>query len=324
MEIIQTIKKKIKEKDRENIVFIHPIISNEEIAKYISGFSNGNGGIILFGIKDDGKNLWLKQSVFRIIEKEKVIRELVDADSKLTFGEFCEGEGHKLEYIYVERNEETVCVNGDSYYVDPITNKPLLIRSKRVFLSYCQKDSCIADIVEEKVKNKVREIEISRDVRDVKYKESFSEFMHSIGEHDFVITIISDQYLKSRNCMYEIVETMRDRNFIDKLFYVVIFEDDVKFYDNQTNAQVAADIYSLTGQVKYLKHWQSVEYELRELISELGDPLLISNYAEELKVITKIKMEIQEFMNLLRDRKGVSFGDMLDSDFEDIVSHIKS
>lgn len=326
MEIIQTIQKKINEQDRKNIVFIHPIISNEEIAKYISGFSNGNGGIILFGIKDDGKNLWLKQSAFRITEKEKVIRELVDADAKLTFGEFYEGEGHKLEYIYVERNEETVCVNvnGDSYYVDPITNKPLLIKSKRVFLSYCQKDSCIADIVEEKVKNKIREIEISRDVRDVKYKESFSEFMHSIGEHDFVITIISDQYLKSRNCMYEIVETMRDRNFIDKLFYVVIFEDDVKFYNNLTNTQVAADIYSLTGQVKYLKHWQSVEGELRELISELGDPLLISNYAEELKIITKIKMEIQEFMNILRDRKGISFGDMLKSEFVDIVSCIKN
>nr|WP_249176121.1 TIR domain-containing protein [Bacillus paralicheniformis] len=198
------------------------------------------------------------------------------------------------------------------------------MNSKRVFLSYCQKDSCIADIVEEKIKKKILDLEISRDIRDVEYKKSFSEFMHSIGDHDFVITIISDQYLKSRNCMYEMVETMRDRNFIDKLFYIVIFEDDVKFYNDATNTQIAADIYTLGGQAKYLKYWQSVEEELRELISELGDPLLLSNYTEELKIITKIKMEIQEFMKILRDRKGISFGEMLDLDFVNIISCLKN
>ncbi|WP_063608874.1 TIR domain-containing protein [Shouchella clausii] len=324
MGIIQAIKNKIKEKDRKNIVFIHPIVSNDEIAKYISGFSNGNGGIILFGIKDDGKNLWIKQSAFKIQEKEVVIRKLVDTDVKLTFGDFYEGEAHKLEYIYVEKSEETVYVNGDAYKIHPLSNKPQLIISKRVFLSYCQKDSCIADLVEERIKNKVRSVQISRDIRDVKYKESFSKFMNSIGDHDFVITIISDQYLKSRNCMYEIVETMRDRNFLDKLFYVVIFEDDVKYYNDPTSTQIAADIYCLSGQENYLKYWQSEENELMKSISELADPLLISNHVEELRIITKIKLEILEFMNILRDRKGVSFGDMLDSDFEDIVSHIKS
>jgi len=44
-----------------------------EIARCVA-FSNGSGGIVLFGIKDDGKNLWLKQSAFKIIEKEKILR----------------------------------------------------------------------------------------------------------------------------------------------------------------------------------------------------------------------------------------------------------
>src|SRR5690606_6615390 len=133
-----------------------------------------------------------------------------------------------------------------------------------------------------------------------KYKESFSEFMQSIGNHDFVISIVSDQYLKSRNCMYEVVETMRDRNFIDRLFHIVISKDDVLYYEDPIRSQIAADIYTIGGQTGYLKYWKSVEDELRQLISELGDPLLTSNHAEELKIITKIILEIQDFLRILR------------------------
>lgn len=324
MEIEDIIKNKIREKDRKNIIFIHPVIPNEEIAKYISAFSNDNGGIILFGIKDDGKNLWIKHSAFKIIEKQKIISTMVDSHTKLMFGELYERNENKLEYIYVEKNEKTVFFDGQAFIMNPANSKPQLVKIRTVFLSYCQKDSAIADIVEEKIKNKIKGIVISRDIRDVKYKESFSEFMQSIGNHDYVITIISDQYLKSRNCMYEMLETMRDRNFINKLFYIVISKNDAIFYKNAPNNQVAADIYSISGQTNYIKHWQSADNELRKIINELGDPLLISNHTDELKVITKIKIEIQDFMKILYDRKGISFGDMLKSNFEDIISCIQN
>lgn len=324
MEIEDVIKKKIKEKERKNIVYIHPIIPNEEIAKYISAFSNEDGGIILFGVKDDGKNLLVKNSAFRIIEKEKIIRSMLEPHAKFKFGELYEAEEHKLEYISVDKNKKNVCFEGEAYTMNSVNNKPQVIKNKKVFLSYCQKDSVIADIVEEKIKNQIKGMKISRDIRDVGYKESFSKFMQSIGDHDYVITIISDYYLKSRNCMYEMLETMRDRKFINKLFYIVIFQDDSVFYENSSNVQVAADIYSTNGQTNYIKHWKSVDNELRKTINELGDPLLISNHAEELKVITKIEMEIQEFMKILSDGKGISFGDMLKSNFKDIISCIEN
>lgn len=324
MKIEDVIKKKIKEKDRKNIVYIHPIIPNEEIAKYISAFSNEDGGIILFGVKDDGKNLLIKNSAFRVIEKQKIISTMVEPHAKFMLGELHQSKEHKLEYICVEKNNKNVCFEGEAFIMNPVNNKPQVIKNKKVFLSYCQKDSVIADIVEEKIKDQIKGIEISRDIRDVEYKGSFSEFMQSIGDHDYVITIISDYYLKSRNCMYEMLETMRDRNFINKLFYIVIFKNDSEFYKGSDNVRVAADIYSISGQTKYIKHWQSVDNELRKTIKELGDPLLISNYAEELKVITKIEMEIQEFMKILSDRKGISFGDMLKSNFEDIISCIQN
>ncbi len=128
MDIIEIIKNKIEEKDKNNIVYIHPVMTNDEIAKYISAFSNGNGGVILFGIKDDGKNLWLKQSAFKINEKEKTIRKMLDSHTNISFGEFYEGKEHKLEYIYVEKNEETVCFNKDAYYLNSSSNRPQIIQ----------------------------------------------------------------------------------------------------------------------------------------------------------------------------------------------------
>ena len=78
-----------------------------------------------------------------------------------------------------------------------------------VFLSYCQKDSDVADLVEEKFQPIVDgKVKISRDIRDVKYHESFKNFMQSIETHDFVIMLISDHYLKSRNCMFEVMEVV--------------------------------------------------------------------------------------------------------------------
>ena len=82
-----------------------------------------------------------------------------------------------------------------------------------MFLSYCQKDKGIADIIDTKLPRIERKIEITRDIRAVGYGESFSAFMQTIADKDFVISIVSDRYLKSRNCMYEVCELMRDRRF---------------------------------------------------------------------------------------------------------------
>ena len=38
---------------------------------------------------------------------------------------------------------------------------------------------------------------------------------------DYTILLISDAYLKSSNCMYEVFEVMRDRRYKDKTFLAV-------------------------------------------------------------------------------------------------------
>lgn len=117
MNIVDQIKHKIENKDRTDIVYIHPTLSNDRIAEYISAFSNTHDGFLVFGIKDDGVNLLQKKSAFNISNKETDIRKLLDFHVDVSFGEIQINENNKLEYIYVRQNEKQVCFNGKDYYI---------------------------------------------------------------------------------------------------------------------------------------------------------------------------------------------------------------
>lgn len=322
MENVSIIKGKIEKLDRRNIVFFHPVASDEQICKYISAFSNTEGGNIVFGVKDDGNKLHYKSSVFKIASIESKIRSYFYENIQIKFGSFKVGDSKIIEYINVETAEELISYEGESYIIDESNNVNKIDR-KNIFLSYCQKDGCIADILEKEISPKLKNVVITRDIRDVEYKESFAEFMQTIGLHDYVISIISDKYLKSRNCMYELVEVMRDRNFDSKLLFVTVSDDDLIYYDDKSSS-VKANVYSFEGQTEYIMHWKNEESIIKKQIKLIDDPMHSVEHSKELGVIKKIQLDIVEFMSYLRDRKGIGFNEMHSSEFVDIVQHITS
>ena len=44
--------------------------------------------------------------------------------------------------------------------------------------------------------------------------------MDTIQEHDYVLTVVSDTYLKRQACMYEVGEIIKDHHYKDKLLFV--------------------------------------------------------------------------------------------------------
>ena len=191
---------------------------------------------------------------------------------------------------------------------------------KTIFLSYCQKDSDIADLIDEKLGEEIKgKASISRDIRDVEYHESFKRFMQSIEQHDYVITIISDNYFKSRNCMYEVLEVVKDSQFSNKLIYIVLRDEDVKYYKVSVNDSIGADIYSTGGQTAYSVFWIRREDELQAQINELVDPTYAITQIKEKKIVQKILLDLPEFMEFVRDSKGLSLTEHLAHNFEDII-----
>ena len=191
---------------------------------------------------------------------------------------------------------------------------------KTVFLSYCQKDKDIADCIDEKM-GKLLEgtATLSRDIRDVEYHESFKKFMQSIEKHDYVISIISDNYLKSRNCMYEMLEVVKDSKFSQRLLFIVLTNEDAKYYKIAPVQNIGADVYSVSGQARYLKYWSQMDKELDSEIEEIGNAIYAINQIKEKKIIQKILLDLPDFLEFVRDNKGLSLAEHLENGFTDMI-----
>ncbi len=315
--MIEHIINKIEQNDRNNVKYIHPIEPNEMIGKYISAFSNSQGGLIVFGVRDDGKNLIIKNFPFNI--KDSDIRDLLDRHVKFEYKYF-NYTRHRLAYINIEKNDTIVkCSNVAYLFNNKMEAEKMTV--KNIFLSYCHNESCLADIIENKIKEMAKgKIEVSRDNRKLQYKDSLDEYMRSIKEHDFVISIVSDGYLRSSPCMYEITELMRDRNYYDKLLFVIISDHDIKFYENK-DIKIKADIYS-HNRFDYIKYWEDEKSKIDKKVLEIKNPALMLELTEESRRIEIISLHVGEFISKLKDGLGISFQDMLSSDFKDFLSII--
>lgn len=192
---------------------------------------------------------------------------------------------------------------------------------KTIFLSYCQRDKDVADLIDEKLGVLVdQKARISRDIRDVPYRESFKDFMQSIDHHDYVLSIVSDEYLKSRNCMSEVSEIIKDNQFDKKLIFIVLSEEDRKYYKAEPNGPIGANVYTIDGQSKYISYWQKQAEKLQEQIDNLGGGYPAINQIKEKKVADKIVMDLPEFLEYIRDHKGISLSEHISNNFKDILA----
>src|SRR5512138_1764588 len=116
-----------------------------------------------------------------------------------------------------------------------------------VFISYAwggEREAIVNQIDEALAK---RGIKIIRDKRALGYKGSIKEFMERIGQGRCVIVVISDKYLRSPNCMFELVEIAENKQFHDRVFPVVLSD---------------ANIYDPIKRIEYVKHWEAKRKEL--------------------------------------------------------------
>lgn len=192
----------------------------------------------------------------------------------------------------------------------------------KVFLSYSWADKMFADFIDEALGE--MGIILKRDERDIAFKESLKEFMESIGKHDFVISIISDNYLKSVNCMYEIYEVMRDREYKDKMLLIILDESDSTLIENIHSEQsnFSADIYDIHSRIKYITFWEQKQNELEETIDTIQDQINKVEPLAELRRLKNISSNISEFLDDISDWKNVSLTELNESGFKKFLDII--
>lgn len=306
--------------DIENAAFIYPTKSIEFLAKLTCSFLNSYGGAIFFGINDTGVKIELKGSHYDIKKFLNQIKALFPDYSNLIKYGNCNIDGKTIDYITVEPSSSKAVYNNTAYYYDNESRSAIEKKDITIFLSYCWDDSKIADIIDSDLPQKNKRIRIVRDTRELEYKDSIEAYMQTIKQQDYVLSLISDSYLRSKNCMYETCELMRDRDYINKLLFIVLSDDDIKKYCCREKG--GAYIFKDEDSIKYNLFWADKSVKYKKQIDSLPSGKAKTTLESTLHMYSTINDNLASFLNELKTRLCVNFEQEIKSDYKDILDNI--
>jgi hypothetical protein len=180
----------------------------------------------------------------------------------------------------------------------------------KIFLSYSWSNKEEANKIDNFFKSKG--IILLRDIRDINFKDDIKKFMENIKSCDFVISLISDKYLKSVNCMYETLQLIKDENYKNRILPVI--------YNGEENN---SNIYSSRGRLSYIKFWTE---EFKNLSNDMEDvsPDDSIEIAKDLKLYKAIKGDIGAFLSELANMKNETFVDLEKNQFKELIDEINN
>lgn len=173
-----------------------------------------------------------------------------------------------------------------------------------IFISYSWSDKKIADEIESDLSQ--FQLNLVRDVRDIEYKSSITSFMEKIRDTDFAILLVSEDYLKSKNCLKEVIHLLKEKEYKHKILPIII--DDPSIYDAE-------------GRVLYTRYWLEEKNKLEELINSLPATAIIDEI-QELKALENISSNINEFLSYISDIKNVTFSELKNESYKSLIESI--
>ncbi len=178
-----------------------------------------------------------------------------------------------------------------------------------IYISYAwnpQSEAIVESVEKEFLKRGVR---IIRDKNNLKYKERLKDFMKVIGRGKYVILIISNRYLKSENCMFELLQIFKNQDFYERIFPVVL--KDVK-------------ISKATDRIELVKYWENETDNLDSKIRELKKLSNIQGVTDDLNLYTEIRNNIAKLTNILKDIYYLNTEKHISSNFKQLYDLLEA
>ncbi|WP_026881981.1 toll/interleukin-1 receptor domain-containing protein [Clostridium akagii] len=152
----------------------------------------------------------------------------------------------------------------------------------QIFLSYCWKDEERANYIELKCSENY--IKLLRDKYDLEDFNSIKKYMEQVKTSDKCILVISEDYMKSENCMYEILQVLESENTKDKVIPIIYYKE----------------IYNTSEIAKWIKYWDNKYHELKENLEKLPENSQESLF-EKLQMYKTISLKIGKLISIIVD-----------------------
>jgi HEAT repeat protein len=151
-------------------------------------------------------------------------------------------------------------------------------------------------------------IEVIRDKTHTSYKDSIKKFMQQIGQGQCVIVVISDRYLKSPNCMFELVEIAKNEDFYNRIFPIVL--PDAKIYDDE-------------NRLDYYLYWEEKKAKLQDKYKKV-DLLGTESIMETLKLYDDIRRNIDNLTHTFKVMNTLNKDLHRQSEFAEMIQAVEA
>lgn len=154
-----------------------------------------------------------------------------------------------------------------------------------IFVSY--NEASATTFVNELKKQTIGQCKLFVYTDDLAAWEKLSAFMKTIRTKDFAVLVITEQYLKSEACLYEVTELKKDDDWREKTMFCVL--DD--------------SIYDLDNHSQYIRYWEDKAKRLDKEIDTISN----SASAEQsirLRQLRNVADNIGAFLTEVSDTKN--------------------
>lgn len=148
---------------------------------------------------------------------------------------------------------------------------------------------------------------VVRDKQDLGYKGTISDFMSEIGNANYVIVALSDKYLKSRFCMFELYEIYKNvgmdkAKFIERIFPLRV--ENINLNDTDV----------VNG---YVNYWETEKARWDINMKENSDNVT-PEQTNQYQVVKRLVNELTALLQILSDINALNIESLEKDDFEEI------
>jgi hypothetical protein len=193
----------------------------------------------------------------------------------------------------------------------PITGGPAAVAREEhikpeIFVSYKWGGAGEALVDEIQSRMAGREVHITRDKDQVRYRDSIQQFMRRLGAGKCVIVVLDKAYLESKNCMFELTHIASRPEFAARVYPIVMPD---------------AEISDALTRVGYIKYWEGKRAELEAAMREIGQEHL-EGIREELDLYEDIRNMVARITSVLGDMNTLTPEMHQSADFEQLYAQL--
>ena len=145
--------------------------------------------------------------------------------------------------------------------------------------------------------------DIRRDKRDIGYKDSILKFMDELGDGHCIVVVLSDDYLRSEFCMYELSQIYLNHDFRERICPVLVSDfhglkrreqdEYVRYWVNERD-EAQQDVASIAGGIGQNAYGAGVG-RIRDIAHYVADVL---SHVFDMKCFNQAQLDADSFQQL--------------------------